>query len=705
MQSYKASMPFLSVDNFKTLMTIIKNYFTTKHSVNLDDTDIDVKKTILSVMEDINGTFEDKGLTLKELNQVSLKNLKQILFDGLEAASRAPANPKPAAPNVLSRDASVFGQRPMNMAHILPEVHTRERAGPVDDVKSTRVDRLFEARDMELGIQPAGIVSEREKEFKAQHKTIKDNPIAEKDVLNLMNTLQEQRRLPLIPPPSTENPVKKSGEEAVAGEIATATSGGVAKKNDDDFVQGIRADLQERQSTFQSDRQALNMQLVQQQKDVDPLDIFRAQTESQKKDMMLVHKDSCVDDPFTRLQFLPQSMVDAMAPLDANGNRKSSGPKMITKDRYVLINSINRDWISQQNRYRYKVKFNQTSQEVQRRPIYRNNRTVPHTTTIGSPGVPNTSGWYDNDGNYYAAYDPNDASLDIVGYEEIQIPIDSDANIQTNFKNIHAIQVTSVVLPMDIPTRTNTTGPNKVDYIHNYDFQYPYVLLRLDEFDDMYDGTDDTIRRAFCHLIYQKCYYSRNGRGYVILTPSQNEKKVFAPTSLPTMPSLHLSLLRPNGDLLNHSKDGLMITKLEYEAYNPRYIKVVTSKYFDKNEFYQADVVVIRQYVLFKLSASQNQSYIDRVNEFVNRSEGHEVMTIGDANDSGFYRSFYIQAPGIFNEDAGVFDVDNEMVRQLVLFNETYDLSGSPSNGFILNMSLQHSISIKIEQKIIDPNQ
>jgi hypothetical protein len=86
---------------------------------------------------------------------------------------------------------------------------------------------------------------------------------------------------------------------------------------------------------------------------------------------------------------------------------------------------------------------------------------------------------------------------------------------------------------------------------------------------------------------------------------------------------------------------------------------------------------------------------INGMNEFINRSNGHEVLSLGTANGSGYYNSFYISAPGTFNKSTGTFVVQSSLVNCLNYYN--LNNTSSEPNGSILNQSLQHSISLKIE--------
>jgi hypothetical protein len=365
----------------------------------------------------------------------------------------------------------------------------------------------------------------------------------------------------------------------------------------------------------------------------------------------------------------------------------------IVKEKFICINSMDRDWIVQKNRYSYLVKFNYVNKSIKKIEIYQNNPTIPYTKSTLSEGIPNLSGFYFQETNSnYPAYNVGTSLGNIIGYETVEVLVDDTINIQQNFKNIQSIEVTKVIIPADI---TNAiTGR-----LYNFNLNYPYVLLHIDEFNDVYEGTDDSIRRSFCQLIYENFYQSSNGRGYIVLKPVQGEKKIFHPSLLSTMPSLNISIRDPNGDLLNDSIDGYSILMVSYEPFNRTYLKIVTNEYFDKNEFFSGDKIHIKKYCAFTIDETQDSQILIDFNNFINRDSGHIITNIGDASDNSFYKSFYIKAPGTFSSKDGVFTIEQTQIDNLVIFNcknTTINIDPPPANGYVLNMSLQNSISMKL---------
>jgi hypothetical protein len=296
-------------------------------------------------------------------------------------------------------------------------------------------------------------------------------------------------------------------------------------------------------------------------------------------------------------------------------------------------------------------------------------------------------------------------SLEPLRYKYSVNSLGNNNDLQSRYRNIESIAVGKVVIPEEIIERITTTNQNlKTSFNYDFSFAYPYIILRIDEFDNVYDGTNDNVRKAFSKLIYHRSYKAPNGRGYIILKPIQKEKKKFYPTPLSSIGKLSISLLKPNGDILNTSSDSYKLFKIEYEQFNTHYLKVVTDVYFDKNEFFVGDEVLLQGHHMDVLNDNMNDFDVQKFNEFINRKEGHEIKQIGGANDSGFYRSFYIQAPGRFDRINGQYVLDSGLLNNLNEYNGQIDFCDPnlPSNGRILNNSLQHTISLNLETIIDD---
>lgn len=245
----------------------------------------------------------------------------------------------------------------------------------------------------------------------------------------------------------------------------------------------------------------------------------------------------------------------------------------------------------------------------------------------------------------------------------------------TLHRQIHSIGVTRLVVPMEISDERGMGNNPKPHYTHMFSFAFPYVVLNIDEFADVYEGSGDVSRRAFCQMVFESSYKAPSGRGYVVLKPMQDEQKYFYPTPLASLSRLTLSLLRPNGALFNRSTDRYRVLSLEWEPINPTLLKVITTTYFDKNEIFKGDTLrfqdVTFAYDLVGLANTVADAggavvgpavqpyFYDQLAAWMNDPEGHEVVMIGQPNDNGFFRTFHIQAPGGFDEATGTYAVPN----------------------------------------------
>lgn len=241
-------------------------------------------------------------------------------------------------------------------------------------------------------------------------------------------------------------------------------------------------------------------------------------------------------------------------------------------------------------------------------------------------------------------------------------------DLENRFRNVREIKANSLILPMEIHERKTLNMIPKTNFVHEYGLQYPYVILNVQEASGVYSGTNSAVRSAFTKFVYDSSYRSPNGRGYMLMKPIQNESKIFRPAPLASLSSICLSIRKPNGTLYNNSIDDFGIFKVEHEAWNNMYLKVVLDKYFDRNEFYIGDSIIMRN---FKLPSLRNNNALERFATFMNRLEGHEIVEIGKANSQGFHDNFYILAPGELDQLSGVIKMDTECIDALNSYNNT----------------------------------
>lgn len=315
--------------------------------------------------------------------------------------------------------------------------------------------------------------------------------------------------------------------------------------------------------------------------------------------------------------------------------------------------------------------------------------------------------------NYYITINGFDRNWQSASQKaRFQFSVDMTSMSRT-YKNVHEMAITKLIIPSEIVEERTLTNIPKANYAHKFKFGYPYLLLMIDEFQDMYDGVNPANKRAFTQFIYDTDYQAPNGRGYIILSPTQDERKVFYPSPLSSLQRLTFTVAKPNGMPFNNSRDIYAVWKVEYEAYNQMYLKIVLDKFFDKNEFFTGDIVLMRDYKMPVYDSNTSPEYADyqahkneydRIMEFISRPEGHEIVEIGTANTEGFYRNFYIHAPNLFDMNLGKYVIEKALVDRIQAFNDqNYRCCQSPmSNGGVINTSLQLTLNMQVKLAIGD---
>ena len=420
---------------------------------------------------------------------------------------------------------------------------------------------------------------------------------------------------------------------------------------------------------------------------------------------------------------------NALVPTFRQEITQMSPPLTHLEDRYLMINSADRNWLVDTLRYKYKVRFTNSGTPPLRVPIYENNPTVPFTMTESYNGIPNEMGFKYKD-VFYPAYDSTASKGNEIGQEELSNLTERNAHITTNFTNIVSLRVTNVTLPTEIINATvGITNINLQDGAP-FEFAHPYVLLQIEELQNVYEGTNESIRRSFCQLQYDRYFKTPNGRGYVILKPVQEERKMFRPAPLSTLPNMSMSLIKPNGELVNDSYDGLEIVDIRKENL---YIRVTTHKFFKKDDIFVGDTIVFKQVQLFvtysdssitidgETLPAQNEEYISKFNDFINRTKGHMVISIGDPTTGGMYNSFCVRGPLGVDYDTGLlgetefgseaFQIMEELgnfARRIefslsqISSSERESYMDSYRNGQLINLSLQNTISMILEMKVAE---
>lgn len=295
----------------------------------------------------------------------------------------------------------------------------------------------------------------------------------------------------------------------------------------------------------------------------------------------------------------------------------------------------------------------------------------------------------------YVLINGNDRNISLYP-NRYQFTVDFSKLTKT-YKNIQKIAFNNLIIPSNI---------NDSQLI-NSGLASQFLFLNIEELQDVYDGFNESTKKCFTQFIYDKSYTTSNGRGYIIMKPAQMENKMFHQATFSMLQRLSFSITKPSGVLYNDSKDNNFILKLEYEIFNPMYLKIITNTFFEKNDYYIEDTVIFNNFMFPVLEDNDTSSdeYIeyknnkfsfDKIMEFINRPQGHEIAQIGKPNENGFFRSFYIKNMTKFDQNCGKIVVDKLLLDTITEYNNRDSPIYKPS-GNIVNISLQLSLSCQID--------
>jgi len=306
------------------------------------------------------------------------------------------------------------------------------------------------------------------------------------------------------------------------------------------------------------------------------------------------------------------------------------------------------------------------------------------------------------------------------------------AGISQMYKNVVSVELVSAILPMDssiIPFDTR---------LYNGLMKYPYLLLRIDELDNVFRGTNNWVDKAFSTLLFDKVFFSsvlstdyvsgtgtsivnstpkqgfasEYNRGFMKYNPAYFEKKKFYNNPLASLNSMSISITDPRGNFINTQSDVLTSNTIAFTGklntigatleLNPsnaypfsthssyKMIKIETTTYFSNRLFRVGDRILVRNFTM-NTSGANNSKF----QTFINREEGHTIINLDletnglDAtNNRGFIKNLYISPPG-------TLDALNQTVDSTTYYDSSLDFTDA-TYGTLINIDLQTHLLFRI---------
>ena len=307
------------------------------------------------------------------------------------------------------------------------------------------------------------------------------------------------------------------------------------------------------------------------------------------------------------------------------------------------------------------------------------------------------------------------------------------AGISQLYRNVVSVELVSAILPMDtniIPFDTR---------LYNGLMKYPYLLLRIDELDSVFRGTNNWVDRAFSTLLFDKVFFSsilsteyttgtssivnsvpkqgftnEYNRGFLKYNPAYFEKKKFYNNPLASLNRMSITITDPRGNFINTQTDVLDLSNIAYTSnlavignaleldasncfpYSTqssfKMIEITTATYFSNRLFRIGDRILIRNYATNVALGGNNAIF----NSFINRPEGHTIINLelednGNTNtdNRGFLNKLYISPPGTMN-------AINQTVDPATYYdNTTINFTGAVF-GTLINIDLQTHLLFRI---------
>ena len=305
------------------------------------------------------------------------------------------------------------------------------------------------------------------------------------------------------------------------------------------------------------------------------------------------------------------------------------------------------------------------------------------------------------------------------------------ATISNMYRNIISVELVSSIMPMD-------------SYVEPFDTRiymglsrYPYLLLRIEELDNVFRGTNNWVDKAFSTMIFDKVFYTntlstdyisgvgtsiiqstpKQGfaseylRGFMKYNPAYFEKKKYYNNPLANLNRMSIEITDPRGNFINTQNDVLDLSAIAFTGNvgavtgtelvptfawpfstqgSYTYVKLTTTTYFSNRLFRVGDRIIIKN---FEGATGANGLAFT---SFINRDEGHIILNLdvetngaANTNNRGFINNIYISPPGMM-------DSLNQTVDPATYIGSGVTFGTVTNWGRLIDMDLQTQLLFRI---------
>lgn len=161
---------------------------------------------------------------------------------------------------------------------------------------------------------------------------------------------------------------------------------------------------------------------------------------------------------------------------------------------------------------------------------------------------------------------PLDFNTSVVShYETVQLANVAGPNVDSVFYNVMSLQTNHV----------------QIYYPHEHAPKYPYIVMEIEQFSNVYKSSNTLLRKSFCKLFYDRSSSpTLSNSQYHLYTPLNQEKKVFS-TPLASIDRLTFKLYNSFGNPLDTINDVLHVKGFYLELDTPftSYVNILLRDY------------------------------------------------------------------------------------------------------------------------------
>jgi hypothetical protein len=305
------------------------------------------------------------------------------------------------------------------------------------------------------------------------------------------------------------------------------------------------------------------------------------------------------------------------------------------------------------------------------------------------------------------------------------------ATISNTYRNIISVELVSSIMPMD-------------SYVEPFDnriymglSRYPYLLLRIEDLDNVFRGTNNWVDKAFSTMIFDKVFFTntlssdyisgsgtsiiqstpKQGfageylRGFMKYNPAYFEKKKYYNNPLANLNRMSIEITDPRGNFINTQKDVLDLSAIAFTGNvaavsgtelvptyawpfstqgSYTYVKLTATTYFSNRLFRIGDRIIIKNF------AGATGANGAAFTSFINRDEGHIILNLdvetngaANTNNRGFINGIYISPPG-------KLDANNQTVDPTTYIGNGVTFGTVSNWGRLIDMDLQTQLLFRI---------